>query len=711
MGTENKPAIDTGNLKGDDKTLEVAEGRLRACIQATEDSRSDMLDDLYFYDNKAWKDDDVKSREVDKRPALTMNKLPAFVAQVVNEMRTNPAQIKIRAQNNFSVDNAIVRDGMIRHIFNNGDAKSAQDTAAHYQVICGLGYFRVLTQYVEGSFDDQELVLDRIDDPLSVYVPSHLCKRLDWSDMPYCFIRYRFSKDDFHEEYPTCDMTSYDLKGQGNNDNWYTEDHIYVYEYFEVVKNKTKKYMLSDNTTVIGKENIPEGMTVVKERDYVDRKIVWRKITRYEVLEEQDFPGIYIPIVPVLGTEVVIDGRKTYVGLIRNAKDAQKAYNLFYSNFTEVMCLQPLSPFIAAEGQIEGHESEWASANTKHHAVLPYKPITEAGSLLPPPQRQPAPSAGTALMQGVTLASEQMKEVTGLFNNSMGDKEGDQSGKAIVALQHQGSISTYHFVGNMATSMRHVARILNGLISKIYTTERQIRILGPDNTDKIMWVNAQTPQAQNTNGKTYSTLDDSDNYAIESTIGPSYDTQRTETTQTLVNIAQAVPSLAAVIGDLIVKSTDFALAQEAGDRIKRMIQQSIPGVIVDDDENAGGPPTEEKMQAIIQDMHKLMQQHQMTMQENMQMKQIIGQLSQQVKDKQGDLQLKADSIAVKAKTEIQKAQLSLQSQVLQHQHENNGKVLDLGLRLHEMNQQQNVSGQEKPVSNTGAPGANSESQQ
>ena len=710
MGTENKPAIDAGTLKGDDRTLEIAEGRLRACIQASEDMRSDMLDDLYFYDNKAWKDDDVKSREVDKRPALTMNKLPSFVSQVVNDMRTNPVQIKVRAQNNFSVDNATIRDGMIRHIFNNGDARSAQDTASHYQVLCGLGYFRVLTQYVEGSFDDQELVLDRIDDPLSVYVPSHLCKRLDWSDMPYCFIRYKYSKDDFHEEYPKCDMNSYELKGAGNDDNWYTEDHIYVYEYFELVKTKTKKYLLSDGTCVIGKDNIPEGVTIVKERDFIDRKIVWRKITRTEVLEEQDFPGIYIPIVPVLGTEVCVDGRKTYVGLIRNAKDAQKAYNLFYSNFTEVMCLQPLSPFVAAEGQIEGHEAEWASANTKHHAVLPYKPITEAGTLLPPPQRTPAPSAGSGLMQGVTLASEQMKEVTGLFNNSMGDREGDQSGKAIIALQHQGGISTYHFIGNMATSMRHVARIINGLIPKIYTTERQIRILGPDNTDKIMWVNAQNPQA-NENGKQYSTLDDSDNYAIESTIGPSYDTIRTETSETLLKIAQSMPNIAVAIGDLLLKSLDFEMAQEAGDRVKRLIQANMPGIIADDDDNGGGPPTEEKMQSIIQDMHKLMQQHQMTMQQNMQMQQIIGQLQKQLKDKQGDLQLKADSIAVKAKTEIQKAQISLQSQVLQHQHEDNHKALDAGLRLYELNQPQpNVSGQQ-PATNTGAPGANPATQQ
>jgi protein subunit release factor A len=100
--------------------------------------------------------------------------------------------------------------------------------------------------------------------------------------------------------------------------------------------------------------------------------------------------------------------------------------------------------------------------------------------------------------------------------------------------------------------------------------------------------------------------------------------------------------------------------------MKKIIQQQFPGVVTDTTTNAGGKPTEQQVQAMVQDMQKLMQAHQLTMQENQQMQQLIQGLQSALKSKDAELQVKADGQVIKAQAEIHKANVGLQQSLVEH---------------------------------------------
>jgi hypothetical protein len=679
------PAVDVGKLTGDEKTLAIADARLRFCIQALDRIHREALEDLMFYDGQQWPEDILRQRNDERRPSETINKIPPYCHQIVNNLRQNRPQVKIRPVDNVTdPDTAEVIDGLIRNIMSNGNSKNAVDTATFYQVTSGFGYIRILTQYIDDDTFDQELVVSRIENPFSVYVPVDLINELDFSDMPYCFIRTRISKDDFFEQYPDEDMASYDTAGVGE-DYWIAGDFLYICEYFEKVTEYSTLYKLSSGETTKDKDRVKaakdEGITVEDQREVEDNKIIWRKLTRKKILDEKEFPGKYIPVIPLLGQEINVNGEKKWLGIVRYAKAPQKMYNYSFNSWIEVMALAPRAPYVAAQEQIEGYEDYWKTANSKNHAYLPYHPITEAGALLPPPQRTAPPSAGSDLFRGIELAAEQLKEVTGIFDASLGSKGNETSGKAIVARQRQGDISNFHFTDNQAASLRHMARIMVDIIPEVYDMPRAIRILGEDMTDKIVEIN-----------KVHSDSDEPESlydmsvgkYDICVDIGPNYETKRMETAESLMNIMQSNPQAATPIMDLLYRNLDFTYASEAADRMKALIQNQYPGII-QDKTSPGGKPTEQQVQAMVQDMQKLMQAHQLTMQENTQMQQLIQGLQAALKSKDAELQVTADGQVLRAQAEGHKADSQLQQTQAKVQADLYRHAVDTGVKLRQQN--------------------------
>jgi hypothetical protein len=688
MPLPNPPSQQFENLKGDAKVLAIADQRLRFCIQGLDRIHREALEDLMFYDGQQWPEDILRQRNDDRRPSETINKIPPYVHQVVNDMRQNRPQTKIRPVDNVTdPDTASVIDGLIRSILNNGNSKNAVDTATFYQVCSGFGYIRVLTQYADEDSFDQEITVERIENPFSVYVPIDLINELDFSDMPYCFIRTRISKDDYAEKYPDEDMSSYDTAGVGE-DYWIGGDFLYICEYFEKVCEYETLYLLSDGRVTKDADEVKaakdKGITVENEREVEDVKIVWRKITRHSVLEEKEFPGHYIPVIPFLGQEINVNGEKKWLGLVRYAKAPQRMYNYSFNAWIEVMALAPRAPFVAAQAQIEGYEDYWKTANSKNYAYLPYHPVTEAGSLLPPPQRTQPPEGGQGLFRGIELAAEQLKEVTGIFDASLGSKGNEISGKAILARQRQGDVSNFHFTDNQAAAIHQMARIMIDIIPEIYDMPRAIRILGEDMTDKIVEINkihADKDEPQSLYDMSVG------KYDVVIDIGPNFETKRVETAEALMNIMRSNPQAAAPIMDLLYRNLDFTYANEAADRMKAMIQNQFPGII-QDDKNSGGKPTEQQVQAMVADMQKLMQAHQMTMQENQQMQQMIQGLQQALKSKADELQVKADGQVLRTQAEAHKANTALQQTVVQAQSDLYKHAVDTGLSIAQQQQQQ-----------------------
>jgi hypothetical protein len=421
----------------DEEILELARSRFRMAEEDSREVRAAALDDLEFRAGKQWPDDIIRARKDDNRPCMTVNKMPQHVRQITNEQRQNRPQIKISpVDDHADKDTAKVLQGLIRSIGNNSNADIAIDSAFEGAVESSFGFFRIATDYINPMSFDQEILIKQVPNRFSVYLdPSS--KEPDGSDANWGFVFEDVSKDEFRAQYP--DSKALDMSewtSTGDDADWLTEASCRVAEYFYKTFKKQEIVQFSNGVVLLRKDvakaEIPEGVTEVNSRVALVPVIKWCKINGVEVMEKKPYKGKWIPLVPVYGSILDINGKKVIESVIRHAKDSQRAFNYFVSAETEAIALAPKAPFIAAEGQITPeYRPMWESANVKNHSHLVYKPVSLLGQLAPPPQR----NAYEAPIQAITSARMQstadIKDTTGIQDASLGIRSNEQSGIAI----------------------------------------------------------------------------------------------------------------------------------------------------------------------------------------------------------------------------------------------------------------------------------------
>jgi hypothetical protein len=617
---------------GTDKSdmLSTMRSRFTMAISALGESREDELDDLRFMagspDNQwQWPADvlatrgSVQGQTINARPCLTINKLPQHVRQVTNQQRQNrPSGKVIPADDNADVAVAEVFDGIIRHIEYMSDADVAYDTACDNQVTYGEGYIRILTEYAREDSFDQDLRIGRIRNSFSVYMDPTIQDPCG-SDAKWCFITEDLLKEEFERMFPdAAPITSIMAQGIGDQSlsQWISQNTVRIAEYFYIDHEKAKLNLYPGNVTAFngtpqdGQLKAMFGQPV-RTRTVDRRKVMWVKTNGYEVLDEREWIGKYIPVVRVVGNEFEVDGRLYVSGLVRNAKDAQRMYNYWTSQEAEMLALAPKAPFVAYGGQFEGYEMQWKTANTTNWPYLEVNPdVTDgAGNVLPLPQRSQPPMAQTGLIQAKMGAAEDIKSTTGQYNASLGQQGNERSGKAILARVQEGDTGTYHYVDNLGRAIRHITRQLVDMIPKIYDTERVARIVGVDGEVGMAKINPQQPEpvkpimdaAGNVIEKIYNPTVGT--YDVVITTGPSYLTKRQEAVEAMANILQTSPQLWQVAGDLFIKNMDWPGAQEMAARFKKIID---PKVLAEDDKSPELQSAEQMIEALTQQLNQTM---------------------------------------------------------------------------------------------------------
>jgi hypothetical protein len=615
---------------GSEDILTVARSRMTMAIAAFSDTREDELDDLRFYagspDNQwQWPADVLQTRgavqgqTINARPCLTINKLPQHVHQVTNEQRMNRPGIKvIPADDKADVDVADVFNGVIRHIEYISDADVAYDTACENQVSYGEGYIRLLTEYCDEDTFDQDIKIGRIRNSFSVYMDP-MIQDPTGADARWCFITEDLTKAEYERMYPDAAPIS-TLMSLGVGDQsiaqWIGENTIRIAEYFYIEYEKHTLNLYPGNQTAFS--GTPEDKTLrmmfgkpLRTREADRKKVKWCKINGYDILEEREWAGAYIPVVRVVGNEFEVDGRMYVSGLVRNAKDAQRMYNYWVSQEAEMLALAPKAPFIGYGGQFEGYEQQWKTANTNNWPYLEVNPdVTDGqGAVLPLPQRAQPPMASSGLLQAKAGAAEDIKSATGQYNASLGMTSNERSGKAILARQREGDIGTYHYVDNLARAIRHIGRQLVDLIPKIYDTERIARIIGEDGEPDTVKMNPMqeepvkriVDQEGNLIEKVYNP--GVGKYDVRVITGPGYATKRQEALESMAQLLQGNPQLWQVAGDLFVKNMDWPGAQDLAKRFKKTID---PKVLADEDDPALAAANQQ-MEAMAAEMENMFQ--------------------------------------------------------------------------------------------------------
>jgi hypothetical protein len=611
--------------------LATARARLDLAVSALAESREDEIDDLRFYagspDNHwQWPADvlatrgAVQGQTINARPCLTINKLPQHVRQVTNDQRQNrPGAKVIPVDDNADVEVADIFNGMIRHIEYISDADVAYDTACENQVSYGEGYLRLLTEYCEDNTFDQDIKIGRVRNSFSVYMDPTI-QDPTGADAKWCFVTEDVTKAEFERMYPDASpITTLQSLGVGDQSisNWLNEDTIRIADYYYIDFDRTTLNLYPGNATAF--EGTPEDKQLraiygkpKKSRESDRPKVKYCKINGYEILEEREWAGKYIPVIRIVGNEFEVDGRLYVSGLVRNAKDAQRMYNYWVSQEAEMLALAPKAPFIGYGGQFEGYEQQWKTANTQNWPYLEVNPdVTDGqGGMLPLPQRAQPPMASSGLLQAKAGASEDIKSTTGQYNASLGMGSNERSGKAILARQREGDVGTYHYGDNLARGVRHVARQLVDLIPKIYDTQRIARIIGEDGETKMIKINPEQQQPVNKimdeRGIVIEKIYNPGvgKYDVVAITGPGYATKRQEALEAMAQLLQGNPQLWAVAGDLFVKNMDWPGAQEMSKRFAKTID---PKFLSDGEDNPALQAAQQQMQAMGQEMEQMHQ--------------------------------------------------------------------------------------------------------
>lgn len=644
--TDNEAPGEENSANDEDFLADVREAYKRG-FEVASDNHDAWLDDVRFAKLlQQWPDGIKKDREDTGRPCLVIPRLQAFIRQVVNEARQNrPAINVVPADSGADVETAEIMSGLIRNIEVTSDADVAYDTAADNAVSGGFGYIRVNTAYTDDDSFDQDVVIERIADPLTV-IPDPDATSVDGSDWNCCFIVGSMLCDDFEAKYKGAEEVDWDELGYTKLDDvWYGDDKVTVAEYWHREEVDRQIVALGDGMVVsldqfnAMKAEFPELAYVGQPRTVKSKKVTQYILSGAEVLETIEWPGKYIPIVPVYGDEVVCEGKRTFKSLIRDAKDAQREHNYWRSMAAETIALAPKVPFIGPEGAFDSDVEKWSTANDSSHAFITYK-----GQI--PPQRQgyAGPSAGE--LQQAIAAIDDMKAIMGIYDASLGQRSNETSGVAIRQRQRQGDVATFHFLDNLSRSIRQVGRIVIDLIPKVYSTARVVRTLGEDMEPKNAQIAPGGQQEQEGEGPAHETGEiqkiydlTAGKYDLVVKAGPAFGTQREAAREEMVDIIRAFPASAPVLGPMYLRNSDWPGADDAADKMEAMTappqQQGLP------------PELQQQMGQMQQAMQAGQQRLNELEQENAALKQQWALKNRELDIKETEAQTKAHEVKVK----------------------------------------------------------------
>jgi hypothetical protein len=600
---------------------------LKFCNDADTMNRQEALEDLKFVSGDQWPVELQNSRNLESRPVLTINKLDGYCRQVANQQRQQRPRIKVHATNTHEqMVEAQDIQGIIRHIEVNSNADHAYDNAFDYAVRMGWGFMRIRTDYVSEDSFDQEIYIDPVDNPFTVYFdPNSIAP--DGSDAEKCLITTMMSKEVFRSLYPEHDDgTSFTQRGTGDSQSeWITKEDIRLAEYYYTVREKAKLYLLSDGSSTFADDKdffnrlSMAGITVIDTRESVKKTIKYKKLTAIEVIEERDWASKYIPIIPVYGRHVVIGDKRKKFGMVRYAKDSQRMYNFWQTSLTESIALAPKAKWVMAEGQDEGHENDWAQANIKSFPLLRYKQTDIEGRTAPPPVRlQPEPPPA-GVMTAAMSVNDDIKTIMGIFDPAQLG-QGNISGKALNGQQQQVDLTNYDYYDNLTRSIAHVGKVILDLIPKIYDTQRILRIIGEDGKPDMLPLNQRDAVGNILNDTQIG------QYDVVMETGPGYNSKRQEAVDAMMPLL-AKPELFNIAGDLVFRNMDFPGADVIADRL------AASNPLAQIDEKSDIPPQVQMQLAQAKQQVMQMQQQMQAMQVMMQQRGDIEQVKQDAETK------------------------------------------------------------------------------
>jgi hypothetical protein len=599
----------------------------RECWDASEsassEQRKQMLEDLKFSnpaDPDQWDPTIRLAREMDAggaRPVYSFDQSNQYIAQVVNDQRMNKPQIQtIPADSGAHKKVADALDGMIRQIEYASSASIAYDTAVEHAARVGLGWFRVVPEVVDGEYNLQEIRIRPIHDPLSVrWDPDFVMP--DGSDQQYGFVETRMPKAEYMRKYKRRTVSNWKADG-----NWYDSDSARICEYMRLDETKVPSLVCEGPAGSGSRQTFTEDdywqvakTTGVKPKvlfsfTATQKKVLWSKMDGDDWLEDEtEFPASSIPLFPVFGYVLWIEGKRHFCGMVRRMMPGQRAYNLERNTELEWMAKQPRAPYLVAWESVANHQIEWGDANEGNAAYLPWDHLDSRGNPLPPPARLAPPQPGSAFTALGQKGLADLQASIGMYRANLGAPSNETSGIAIKRREQQGDTANFHYGDNQARTMTQAGRVIVEMITRLYGDDqygpREARTLGLDGDSDVVIVNSklEKPVKPGAGKEPIQINLNTGKYDVRCKVGPAYASLREEMADQLTRIVSQSPQLMTVLGPMWARMQDWPEAEKVSQLLLALAPPPVQAIEANQD--ADVPP---QLIAQLQQMQQQLQQ-------------------------------------------------------------------------------------------------------
>jgi len=637
--------------------------RCSKMIEADEPNRREAKEDIRFVSVPGAQYDPAVKKARGSRPCYEFDKLSIKAQRVINEMRANRPAGKVRAAEDGDKATADVREGLCRNIANVSDLDTICDYAGVYQVEGGMGAWRVTTEYVKDTLNKQRIRAEPIPNPFCLYWDPSSTDPLKRDAADWCLID-SLPKAEYKDKYgKKAQEVDFEAGECADDPDWDNEEEIRVCEYWYKESYKKELWLLQNGKTIdpAKEEKRRPGSTqalepLVKQKGEVDCDRIMMCIASGSAILEGpvEQAGRSHRFIVVHGAWKIVDGKPMWWGLVRKAKDAQRRYNVTQTAITETIASAPNSQFWATAKQAAGQTETWNRALTENLPFLLYNGDPTANG---PPQRMQGPQIPSALMAESQIADQELKDVTGVYDASLGERSNEKSGIAISRREQQTQLVNFNFPDNMAKGVQRTWEIFNDLIPEIIDTEQMVRTLGVDGSEEYIKVNTvgvdpNTGEPIMVNDLTTGEFD------ITVTVGPSFATQRQEASETYTQLIQAFPPIMQVAPDLIAKAMDLPYSDEISERLRVLLPPQIQETLNKDKKL---PPEVTAAMQQVKQMQDIVTQHgQMVQQAAAEVDKSKGELDKQLADlKVARAQFDADVAKSLANITMQEAALTL----------------------------------------------------
>lgn len=558
-----------------EKLLEAAREDFERDKQADEFNRLEAYDDIRFVaePKSQWFEEDRTAREKDRRPCPALNRLGPFLKQVTNDIRMNKPEINLAPVETNDRAEADRIEAIVNHIERNSMAARGYAKWAEDGVWCGIGHMEGTFQPARGYPGQMDIVLEYLSDPLSV-IWDRSSTKPDRSDARHCFIVDYLPKEEIDDEYEDAlgDWPDEEESTAWSDWNEQETDEVRVVRLYRISTEEFTEYEvfgeLGPEKVELGEaEEVPEGaMPVATSRRKVVR--MWL-MTSGKVLaggiEGMVVPGERIPVFPYIPNETRVGRRVVRKGLVRDAKDSVRMINWAMALIMESMAAAPKPKYVGRAKTFEGFEEEWDNAATSNRAYLR---VNDGAQELP--QYQQPPAFHPSLINAVAMFDENIKQVTGIYDASLGARSNETSGKAINARERQGDTATYDYIDEFVYAMESLGRWLVEVIPEVYNQPRSIRITGENRDEEVIQINGyDTATNQPINPVERRMFD------VTVKVGPGFATQREEAAQMMEVAIRAAPQLAPVLLDMMLNMHDWPGAEKAAKRLALLLPPQI----------------------------------------------------------------------------------------------------------------------------------------